>query len=495
MIPAQVQAQLAEAMGRHQAGQLAEAALLYRKILKQAPKLADGWYALGLAEMQTGKTEAAIAAWQKAVRCEPRHGAAWINLGIALAELARPAEAEQAFRQGQPLLPDLPEAYGNLAIVLGQLNRAAEGEEQARKALTLRPDDPDILNNLAMLLHQQQRLDEALAVYDRSLSLRPDNPRARFNRSLVLLQKGDWAEGWQEREWRLKGGVGNASPRSFPQPEWAGEDIAGKRILLYAEQGFGDSLQFLRFCQDVAKRGAEVVVELPKALARLATSTPGVAQVVTAGEPLPAFDLHMPLMSLPRILGTRVETVPAPIPYLTAPPSDWTERLDGAKLKVGLVWAGDSRSHDPLASAIDKRRSLSLAQFKPLLGMPGIQFVSLQKGPAAAQIRRLDKALRPKEVIEDGWDFADTAAAVQALDLVISVDTAVAHLAGALGKPVWILSRFDGCWRWLSDRSDTPWYPNARLFRQPSAEDWASVLERLADQLHSWCNAAQRLSS
>jgi len=472
---------MSAAVERHRAGRLAEAISLYGKLLKLAPAEPEAWYALGLAQMQSGDSLSASRSWLKAVKLRPDYGPAWVNLGNAQAALAQPEAAEASFCKGIALLPDLPEAHGNLAIVLGQLDRAAEGEQSARRALELRPDDPGLLNNLGMLLHQLGRLEEAEAAYRRSLALQPDNARAAFNLSLVLLRKGDWAEGWALREARLRGGVGNLQPRSFTQPEWAGEDIAGKTILLYAEQGFGDSLQFLRFCAQIA---AKVIVEVPRPLVRLAATAAGVAQVVASGDNLPEFDVHLPLMSVARILKLEVNNVPASVPYLSAPASDWGKKLAAwPGKKVGLVWSGDPRPHDPLATAVDRRRSLALPILKPLLEVSGVTFVSLQKGAAAGQVRKLDKALRPREVMEGIKDFADTAALVDALDLVITVDTAVAHLAGALGKPVWILSRFDGCWRWLADRDDSPWYPTARLFRQEGPGDWQAVVERVRTAL------------
>lgn len=482
--PQQAAELMAAVIDRHRAGRFADAIVLYRKLLRLAPSEPEPWYNLGLAQMQSEDAAAAAQSWGKAIALRPDYVAAWVNLGIAQAALAEPGTAEQSLRRAVELNPDLPEAHSSLAAVLGQLDRAAEGESCARRALELRPDDLDGLNNLGILLHQQGKLAEAEAVYRRAITLKPDFSKAHFNLSLTLLAKGDWTEGWAEREWRVVGGVGNVHDRKFPQPQWTGEDLSGKRILLYAEQGFGDSIQFLRYCAAVAARGAEVVVEVPRALVRLAATAPGVSRVVAAGDKLPPFDCHLALMSLPRLLGVTVENVQALPPYLTAPPSDWPKRLaEWPGRKVGLVWAGDARPHDPLATAVDKRRSLSLEILKPLLEAPGITFVSLQKGAGSGQLRKLDADLRPQDGMGDIRDFADTAALVSALDLVITVDTAVAHLAGALGRPVWLLSRFDGCWRWLNGRDDTPWYPSVRLFRQTAPGDWAGVVARLAAAL------------
>ncbi|OIR07948.1 photosystem I assembly protein Ycf3 [mine drainage metagenome] len=480
---------LAEALDHHRAGRLAEAQALYLKLLKLAPGEAELHFNLGLALMQSGRAGPAAERWKKAVALDPGHVRAWTNLGIAQAALGDAAAAAASLRRSLRLAPDLPESHSNLSIVLGQLGAPEEGETHARRALALNPAYAEAANSLGILLLQQARHDEAEAAFRQAIALNPGFAQAHFNLSLVLLAQGRLAEGWAEREWRLAGGVDGAGARCFPQPAWTGEDLAGKTIVLYGEQGFGDSLQFVRFAEAVARRGARVVLEVPRPLARLLAGAPGVAAVVAAGDPWPPCDYRQSLMSLPGLLGVSLDSIPAPVPYLKAAPeaaAAWRQRLAALPgRKVGLVWSGDPRPHDPLAAATDRRRSMALDQLAPLLEVPGCSFVSLQKGPAAAALRRLPAARRPLEVMDGVGDFADSAALVTALDLVITVDTAVAHLAGALGRPVWILSRFDGCWRWLLQRDDSPWYPTARLFRQQRAGDWAGVVARVASQLSS----------
>jgi len=287
--------------------------------------------------------------------------------------------------------------------------------------------------------------------------------------------------------------------RNFPQPMWKGEALHGQRILLHAEQGFGDALQFIRYAPLVAERGGQVVVECQPGLKTLLTSIAEIAQIIDQGETLPAFDLHCPLMSLPLAFGSRVETIPAAIPYLRADAARmarWRERLDqekawpstvnpppGGSLKVGLVWAGKERPHQITLRPVNARRSMSLSQFAPLADVPGVVFVSLQKGGPAAQARTPPEGMRLVDWTDELEDFADTAALIECLDLVISVDTAVAHLAGALGKPVWLLNRFDTCWRWFAEREDSPWYPAMRLFRQPRYMEWEPVIASVRKQL------------
>jgi hypothetical protein len=335
------------------------------------------------------------------------------------------------------------------------------------------------LNNLGAIERDLGRTELAAALFHRAAILAPGNPDIQCNLGAALLRQGDYAEGWRRHEWRLHPNAQNApAPRSFVQPGWRGEDLAGRTILLHAEQGLGDTLQFIRFAAPISALGARVVVEAPAGLTRLLATAPGVAAVHPAGEPFPGFDFHLPLMSAPHRLGVTLETLPAEIPYLRAPAGQseaWRRRLSAFPgLKVGLVWTGNPALKLAWSADANARRSISLDRLRPLIDAPGATFFSLQKD------------VRSGDVIDfmgEIEDFADTAALVEALDLVITVDTSVAHLAGALGKPVWILSRFDGCWRWLGHRPDSPWYPSARLFHQPRRDDWAPVIEQISTAL------------
>jgi tetratricopeptide (TPR) repeat protein len=334
-------------------------------------------------------------------------------------------------------------------------------------------------------LHHLKRAEEALESFDRALALKPDLAEAHWNKALLLLELGDFARGLPEYEWRWRR-ESELKPRDFTQPAWRGEELGGRTILLHSEQGFGDSIQLLRYVPMVAAKGGRVVLEIPDSLMPLVGRRDGVVAMVKPGAPLPPFDLHCPLMSLPLAFGTTLATVPAQVPYLQVPverAADWRDRLPGTgRPRVGLVWSGKPTHKN------DHNRSIALHRLAPLLSLSGIDFVSLQREyreadmaalAASRNLRRLDAALA---------DFADTAAVVEAVDLVITVDTAVAHLAGALGKPVWILVSSIQDWRWLLQREDSPWYPTARLFRQPEIGDWDSVIGRLARELAAFAH-------
>jgi hypothetical protein len=294
---------------------------------------------------------------------------------------------------------------------------------------------------------------------------------------------GRFEEGWKEHEWRWKTKQMSGGVRDFSAPLWRGEAIEDRVILLHAEQGFGDTLQFCRYVSLIAS-GARIVLEVQAPLVRLLSRLPGIREIVARGDRLPSFDLHCPLLSLPHAFGTTLDTIPRATPYLaadSAQAADWRERLAGLDgLLVGLVWAGGQRLGRPGLAA---RRSIALNTLAPLGEVSGISFISLQKGEAAAEATNPPRGMALHNFIGDLHDFADTAALVDGLDLVISVDTAVAHLAGALGKPIWLLNRFDTDWRWLLDRDDSPWYPQLRQFRQPSPGDWNSVIYRVRDAL------------
>ena len=303
----------------------------------------------------------------------------------------------------------------------------------------------------------------------------------------MLLATGQFEEGWHYYEWRpsLRG-----STRRFSVPLWDGKPSADRVLLLHAEQGLGDTLQFCRYAPLVGA-GIPVILEVQPALRNLLSCLPGVVGIVAAGESPPPYDAHFPLMSMPRLIGSTVDTIPSSVPYLSADPQRqlaWRRRLSslGGAAKVGLVWAGRHEAEGPASAAMDRRRSIALAQMSVFADIEGVCFVSLQKGPAAAQATHPPERLTVYDFTEALTDFADTAALVDELDLIISVDTAVAHLAGALGKPTWMLDRFDSCWRWLVDRDDSPWYPTLRLFRQPLAGDWASVMAAVRGALRQW---------
>jgi tetratricopeptide (TPR) repeat protein len=447
----------------------------------------------------------ALACYERALHLCPDHVDALINRGAALHELARHEEALASHDRVLALQPDLVEALSNRGNTLLELRRFDEALTSLDRALALQPDFAEAHSNRGNVLQELRRFDEALTSYDRAITLRPDFADGHFNAALCRLLLGDFARGWQEHEWRWQKAQLRAAKRHFSQPLWTGAtDLAGKTILLHAEQGFGDTIQFCRYVPQVVQRAASVILEMPKPLCALMKSLAGTAQIVARGEALPDFDLHCPLLSLPLAFGTRLETIPAQTPYLVAPERNinaWRDRLGRHELgkrerpRVGLVWAGDPRKSVPGANRIDRQRSLQFDQLAPLLAVRDCAFYSLQKGDdAQAQLRASALCHRVTDWSADFDDFSDTAALIENLDLVIAVDTAVAHLAGALGKPLWLINRYNTCWRWLLDRDDSPWYPSARLFRQDATRDWSPVITRMVSALRGYVHSG-RLSA
>jgi tetratricopeptide (TPR) repeat protein len=437
----------------------------------------------------------ALASYDRALVLRPALASLHYNRANALYELRRFDEALASYDRALAVRPDYAEAHYNRGNVLHVSQRFDDALASYDRALVVRTDYAEAIANRGATLHDLKRYDDALASYDRALALRPHFADAHYNEAMCRLLLGDFDRGWQKHEWRWETEQLRKSKRSFPQPLWLGsEAIRGKAILLHAEQGLGDTIQFCRYAPLVAACGAHVIVEVQKPLRPLMETLPGVAQVICRGDPLPAFDLHCPLLSLPLALRTRLETIPATMPYLSARDNKvraWAERLgQHARPRVGLVWAGNPRKELPGANRIDGQRSVTFDQLAPLFQLTGCSFYSLQKGDDAVRQIRISP-LRHVVIdwTDDLHDFSDTAALIENLDLVISVDTSVAHLAGALGKPFWLLNRYTTCWRWLTDRDDSPWYPTARLFRQEAAGRWEPVIARvaaaLADRIHS----------
>jgi hypothetical protein len=429
----------------------------------------------------------ALAALDRALALQPDNADAHSNRGIVLSDIKRHDEAIASFDRALQLAPDHVEALSNKAAVLLALKRHDEALACCHRALALAPDHVGALCNHGTILNATMRQDEARAIYEHALTLAPDAPKLHGNLATVCLLTGDFARGFAEYEWRWKKDTLARTLRPFPQPLWQGEDIAGKTILLHSEQGFGDTLQFCRYAPLVAARSARVILEVEPPLAALMRTLSGPSQVIAKGSPLPPFDVHCPLMSLPLACGTVLDTVPAETPYLKASaPSGWRDRLTGLRRPaIGLVWSGNPR-HER-----DNDRSMSLAALLPLLDADAT-FVSLQKEPRPGDAALLAERSDILRFGEKTGDFADTAALIGELDLVITVDTSVAHLAAALGKPVWIMVQYLPDWRWLLAREDSPWYPTARLFRQDATHRWDGVIARVNAALRDFVKSYRR---
>lgn len=502
-------------------GRLKEAETRYRRALVERPDFAAAWLNLGSVLREQGQEAYAEAALLRAVELRPDLVAGWINLAMLERERRRPAEAEAHLRKAFGLNPEQVETH----IAWCQF-RASEKDLPGawgwlRWALARDPEQPEAVNMQGILLHAEGRyaeavkafeqaegmghnaaasnrgntlldlgrLPEALRAHEAAVELDAHHPGARYNLALTQLRLGDWERGWSgyEARWRFR--EVHRSPRVFRQPRWRGEPLEGRRILLHAEQGLGDTIQFCRYAALVAARGGSSIMQVQppaeRLLRSLALVRSGQAETAVLGAELPKFDLECPLLSLPAVFETTVDTVPWPGAYLGAEPELAVEkrrqfpnvcRGPGA-LRVGLAWAGNPRYK------ADAQRSMTLELLLPLLWTPGVTWVSLQKGPAADQLSRLSRDVIVWDGSSGDSDLAETAALVATLDLVISTDTCVAHLAGAMGKPVWILLPHLGDWRWMQEVETTPWYPTARLVRQETPGGWAGVVKRVIRDL------------
>jgi tetratricopeptide (TPR) repeat protein len=462
-------------------GQLDEALAACRRAIALRPNYSEAYSNLGNALASQGELDEAIAAYRQAIAFNSNLPEAHYNLGNVLKDKGQLDGAIAAYRQAIAFNPNLPEAHGNLGNALKDKGQLDEAIAAFRQAIALNPNFPEAHYNLGNVLKDKGQLDGSIAACRQAIALRPDYADAHFNLSLSLLANGCFQQGWEEYEWRWKC-KDLSTPRNFAQPQWDGRPLEGRTILLYTEQGFGDALQFMRYLPLVAERGGRIIVECQAELQRILQTIAGKWQVVARGQPLPAFDLHCPLLSLPRVFGTNLANVPNIVPYLHADAEDasgWQHRLAdySPRVKVGLAWAG-SPTHTN-----DRNRSIKLARLAPLGRAPGVRFFSLQKGAAAAEARTPPPGMELVDWTQDLKDFAGTAALIANLDLVIAVDTAVVHLAGAMGKPVWTLLPYVPDWRWLMGREDSPWYPTMRFFRQPSRGEWAGVVQRVADAL------------
>lgn len=469
------------------------AAADYEKSLQIDPGFINGWLKWADMNKKLMRWPLAREGYQRYINENPANWMAHFNLGFTCIQLNDADGAETAFRIVLQHQPNHADAHGNLGIALQKKQRLAEALERYETAIRLNPNHADAFSNRGLLLQELNRPAEAMACYNRALEIKPDFANAWWNKSLSLLLAGDFENGWPLYEWRWRS-VQLATDRPWATPRWDGQaDLTGKTVLLFAEQGFGDTIQFIRYALDIKARGAaRVVVEVQAPLAKLMARMPGLDGIVIQGAGMVAHDIQCPLMSLPGLLQTRLHNIPAPMPYLKVDPAlrrVWQNRL-GAKTgkpRIGIAWSGRSTHNN------DHNRSLPLARMLPHLA-DRFEWISLQK-----EVREADQPVLASAGIrsfaEHLNDFADTAALVEQLDLVISVDTSVVHLAGALGKPVWVMLPEIPDWRWLMDREDTPWYPTVRLYRQGADKNYDPVLQRISTDLSTWQPPVAVLSS
>lgn len=512
-------ARLHQARQHHAAGRLAEAVAIYEAVLAREPRHADALHLLGVAHMQVGRTSDALAlieraiairpdfheahnnrgnllkvagrideavlAYRAALAANPRYAAAHHHLGIALFEAGDLDAAVSSYRSALHIVPGFADALSNLGTALRDLGQLDDAVRCYEQALALQPDRAETLGGMGVALHRLDRIPEALACYERALAKNPGNVDWQLSRSMLLLSLGRLAEGWPGFESRLR--RKDFEVTTGRAPRWRGESLAGKTLLCLAEQGLGDTLQFIRFASALAATAHRVVVAAPHRLLPLLRTVPNVEIVANSADKSHA-DYHIALMSLPGAMGTVLDDLPIATRYLSPDPgrvAHWRDRLPPGRLRVGLAWQGNPRPD------VDRGRSLPLAALAPLFGIEDVSFVSLQAGAGAEQAADLAGRLTVFDEARDSEGaFIDTAAIIGSLDLVVTTDTAMAHLAGALGARTWTLLQKVPDWRWLRERDDSPWYPTMRLFRQSERGDWSGPVDRLADALTQLNGAA-----
>jgi tetratricopeptide (TPR) repeat protein len=502
---------LSIATAHHQAGQLAQAEQIYRQILQQNPQQVDALNLLGVIACQKGNLEEGIVLYRQALALRPGHLGARENLYLALWKRGKQLidEAIAGYNQIINVQPDSLPTYDNLGAILQEQGRLDEAIAYQQQALTIQPNNARALNSLGAALHrqgkigaairylqravslqpdfaeahlnlgislqEQGRFEEAAACFDRALELNPNHAGANYSRALLWLIAGDYTRGFAAYEWRFQ--TEEFPPCPFKQPLWDGSPLNGKTLLLHAEQGLGDTVQFIRYAAIAKERGGRLILTCHQPLIQLLSTIPDIVQIIPLGQPLPEFHTYAPLLSLPHILSTTLETIPNQVPYLFPPSPPLPLPPSPHPFKVGIVWSGGHLYKR------NQGRSCPLGYFQPLLQLSEIAFYSLQKGFAHNDLLDLGWQNQVRDLSSQLNDMADTAGAIAQLDLVITVDTSVAHLAGALGRPVWVLLSAIPDWRWMMERQDSPWYPTMRLFRQSQPGDWQGVMERVTAAL------------
>ncbi len=454
-----------------------------RKLVEKYPNFAEGRANFGAALAEAGKYEEGIAEGTKAVELGPDRCEAHNTLGVIYMRARRFEEALVETKRAVEINPRYLQALGNTGGIYQELGRYEEAIEWFERAAAIMPGHVDTANALYGSYYKIRKPEMSLAITDRALKHNPNNPELHGNRSLALLAVGNYAEGFEEYEWRWRCGSFTSPPRDFDRPMWDGADPAGRTILIHAEQGFGDIIQFARFIPMLIATGAKVMVEVPVAAKSLIESIPGVIRVIPKGLKLPDFDMHVPLLSLPRAFKTTLETIPANIPYLRADESrfeKWRPILEAqkARLKIGLVWGGNLKP--------DPKRSVSIDQLAPFAEIKDVAWFSLQTGDPRNELKNAPAGLNLIDLGKDLKDFSDTAAIMSMLDLVVTIDTASAHLGGAVGAKTWTMLHYAPDWRWGMDGETSPWYPTMRLFRQSMPNDWTDVIAKIADEIQNF---------
>ena len=467
----------------HSQGQFAAAIEKCKLALSFQPDYAQAYNTIGYALQMQEQFDEAIEAYQQAVRLKPDYAEAYNHLGVVLNAQKRYDQALDSYTKALQLDPDYIEAYNNIGVVWHAKGQFTEAVAAIEQALRINPEFAEAYYNLGNILKEQRKCAEAIKSYNQAIQLKPDYADAHWNLANTLLLNGDFTQGWQEYQWRQKTRWKNiVYPHDHSEPRWDGSSFAGKRLFVHCEQGLGDTLQFIRYLPMVKALGGTVIFTLMQPLISLLDQFEGIDKLVVLSSDKPdvKFDFYISLMDLPAIFRTTLDSIPDSLPYVYADSTKsdyWRTKLDGPDFKVGIVWAGSPKHEN------DHNRSCMLKYFAPLASIEGVRLYSLQKDASATQLRQFPAEMVLANPAEEFEDFTDTAAVIENLDLVISVDTAIVHLAGAMGKSVWTLLPFAPDWRWMLDRDDSPWYPTMRLFRQEKWGDWDTVFARVAEQL------------
>jgi Flp pilus assembly protein TadD len=468
----------------YRAGRHKDASDICDKVLAGAPNYADAVHLGAVLQMDAGNFEKAEDLARRAVELTPQSASFVNTLGVILKKRRRFADAMSCFQRAVELDAKFAPVYTNIGLILALEGDYERAEAAHRRSLSIDPNYVTALHNIANLLQDAGKLDEALEYFRRAVELKPGDPEIHTHRALCMLMKGDFARGWDQYEWRMQM-KSQLAKHSLKSPLWDGRSFEGQTLLVYHEQGFGDVVQTARYLPMVKARGGKVAVACAPPIGKLMETVEGVDLVVTSDAAIPAHHFKVPVMALPRIFRQDIDNIPNKVPYIKAPPV-MLMGGEGAK-RVGIVWAG-SNTHDN-----DHRRSMPANELKPLLATPGVSFYSLQFGERFAELEQAGLADKVTRITDAQMsDFHQTAGYIDQLDLLITVDTAVAHVAGALGKPVWILLAFANDFRWLKGRDDTPWYPSMKLYRQSRPMVWSDVIQRLSADLAGFARKRER---